>query len=413
MNLAPHSDDNLGMFDPSMDEEKKRRDLLRQRLEQKLMETERAMPGDYQIDKEQRSGDSKAARDVNFMGLVNQSAAKFGSLGGQTPDTSASRQFTQNLLGSMGDYNQSMREDRQGQSALRNYLMDKLQSQEQGATRGLEQKERLLSDAQGMREKNRFQKDSELAKLDVEQKAKQAERNHEMAMQQRKQEHEMKLAGMRQPTNNLAQSQTGKPGSSTAVKDQPEEQPYMMADEEKTTTKNLATKNASKIAISNQMKGYLNQYRMAKSPDQKVVIGRQMLKVLNSPEGADAIGVEESRRLGSLLEYQLFNVFNPGPLFGRDLEGFDQQVVDTISAVDAGVEENQKMIESLKSGRGMQLSKVAPTPKTFKDGSLVAAPKNTTQPSQEDAQALKFIQDNPQDPRVPAIKEMLKQKGIL
>lgn len=417
MNLAPHPDDNLGMQDPELEAEKKRRELLRQRLEQKLMERERGMQSDYGIDKEQRMGDSQAKRDVAFMGLMNQSAAKFGSLGGQTPDTSASRQYTQNLLGSMGDFNQSMVDDRRERENLRNFLLQRLQGQEQDASQGIQKRQGMLADAQMAREKNEFQRASEIAKQDAIDKAKEAERQHEMAMLNKKQEHDIKMAGMARPTANMAKTQPtkGKPGTDNAVASQDAEadQPYMMAEEERTTVKNLATKNASKIAISNQMKGYLQQYRNAKSPDQKVVIGRQMLKVLNSPEGADAIGVEESRRLGSLLEYQLFNVFNPGPMFGRDLEGFDQQVMDTIAAVDAGVVENQEMINSLKSGKGMRLTPVQPAPKVYKDGSLVASPEQNSQPSKEDADALKFIQDNPSDPRVPKLKEALKQKGLL
>lgn len=124
----------------------------------------------------------------------------------------------------------------------------------------------------------------------------------------------------------------------------------------------LATKNANKVSISNQMKGYLQQFKNAETEDQKVVIGRQMLKVLNSPEGADAIGAEEAKRLGGLLEtaYLPRMPGEPGPTFGRDLDLFEQQVEDTINAVDTGVSLNQQRINQIMGRQGAASGGSAP-----------------------------------------------------
>lgn len=114
----------------------------------------------------------------------------------------------------------------------------------------------------------------------------------------------------------------------------------------------LSHKNAAKISISNQIGSYLAEFKKAKSDDDKVRIGGLMLKALNSPEGADAIGVEEAKRLGDALEYNLFDVkaalgVKPGKLIGRDLAGFEKQVQSTYDAVSGGVKANRDEVDRL------------------------------------------------------------------
>ena len=132
----------------------------------------------------------------------------------------------------------------------------------------------------------------------------------------------------------------------------------------------LSTKNASKIAIKNQMASYYEQFKAAKTKDDQIRIGRQMLKVLNSPEGADAISVEEANRLGNALEVQVFNWKGPGPLFGRDLEGFGSQVEATIGAIDGSIQANQAQIDTLM-GRKPAAAPSAPAPTGPKAGDVV------------------------------------------
>ena len=106
----------------------------------------------------------------------------------------------------------------------------------------------------------------------------------------------------------------------------------------------LATKNANKTSIKNQLDAFLQSFD-GLSDDQKVVQSRQLLKTLNSPEGADAIGAEEAKRLGNLIEFKLFNLTEPGSVFGRDLEEFRNQVKNTSDMIGRGVESNRSEID--------------------------------------------------------------------
>ena len=114
----------------------------------------------------------------------------------------------------------------------------------------------------------------------------------------------------------------------------------------------LSGKNAGKVSIGNQIESYLTEFRSAETADDKVRIGRQMLKVLNSPEGADAIGVEEAKRLGDALEYNLFDVgaglgMKTGKLHGRDLGGFEKQAQSTLDAIRGSVKANRDEVGRL------------------------------------------------------------------
>jgi len=111
------------------------------------------------------------------------------------------------------------------------------------------------------------------------------------------------------------------------------------------TIKGLAKKNVEKTSIKNQIDGYLQQYRDATTESDRIRVGRQMIKVLNSPEGADAVGSEEVKRLAGALEVNLFNITGPGPMFGRDLPGFERQVEATSGAIDKGIHANKSIID--------------------------------------------------------------------
>jgi len=109
----------------------------------------------------------------------------------------------------------------------------------------------------------------------------------------------------------------------------------------------LASKQASKMSIKNQIDATLKQWPNL-SDDQKVTAGRQLLKTLNSTEGADAIGAEEANRLGAKLEFSLGNFTNSNPTqFGRDLKGFYEQATNTSKAIGDAVKSNQGTIDQL------------------------------------------------------------------
>jgi len=106
----------------------------------------------------------------------------------------------------------------------------------------------------------------------------------------------------------------------------------------------LSKKNASKISIANQIDAVLENWDSLPD-DQKVTQGRQLLKTLNSTEGADAIGSEEAKRLGQKLEFVLIPRPSTNFQAGRDLKGFFKQASDTSKSVRRAVNANQQEID--------------------------------------------------------------------
>lgn len=121
----------------------------------------------------------------------------------------------------------------------------------------------------------------------------------------------------------------------------------------------ISGKNAGKISVANQIDGYLKEFKAAKTEDDKVRIGRQMLKVINSSEGADAIAVEEAKRLGDALEYNIADVgaglgMKTGKFHGRDLDGFEAQAQSTLDAIRRGVTANRTEVDRLMGREATQ-----------------------------------------------------------
>lgn len=117
--------------------------------------------------------------------------------------------------------------------------------------------------------------------------------------------------------------------------------------DQKKLVEGLSTKNANKIAIKNQIDAVMGSWDSL-SDDQKVASGRSLLKTLNSTEGADAIGTEEAKRLGSKLEFAMGNLspFNSNPIqFGRDLKGFKEQAINASKSIGNAVKTNQSIID--------------------------------------------------------------------
>jgi hypothetical protein len=124
----------------------------------------------------------------------------------------------------------------------------------------------------------------------------------------------------------------------------------------------LATEQASRYSITNQLQSSLDEFRKAKNEDDKIRYGQTLLKLLNSDQNPDAIGAEESKRIGSELEFQLFNLKNPGPMFGRDLSAFERKIQSKINAQKETYKKNQQAIDGTM-GRPVEPEKPsAPTP---------------------------------------------------
>ncbi len=88
-----------------------------------------------------------------------------------------------------------------------------------------------------------------------------------------------------------------------------------------------------------------------KTEEQKIKIGQGLLKLLNSAEGSDAVGAEESKRIGDYLEYAMGNITGPGGLrIGRDLPGFIDQVSDYAELLGQRVKAGDKAMEAIRQG---------------------------------------------------------------
>lgn len=131
-----------------------------------------------------------------------------------------------------------------------------------------------------------------------------------------------------------------------------------LPEEERDVVKGLAKANADKISIANQISGTLQILDDPKvSKEQKISQGRQMLKVLNSTQGKDAVGAEEAKRLGSYLESSFgINWNSPRALgdFGMNLEGFREQAALTNKALVDSINANQAEIQKRYSQYGVQ-----------------------------------------------------------
>lgn len=98
-----------------------------------------------------------------------------------------------------------------------------------------------------------------------------------------------------------------------------------------------------------------------KSEEEKIKIGQGLLKLLNSAEGADAVGAEESKRIGGYLEYQMGNFTQPGKFIGRDLDGFAQQVRNNSELLADRIKRNEQTATGVLQGQPM--SQVVAPPK--------------------------------------------------
>jgi hypothetical protein len=129
-----------------------------------------------------------------------------------------------------------------------------------------------------------------------------------------------------------------------------------MPEDQKELVTGLSKKNANKVAIASQIDSVtkiLDDDSIGE--DQKLMQARQLIKTLNSSEGQDAVGVEEAKRLAGMIEFRLFNLTEPGAVFGRDLKGFTEQAKTTSSALKDSITTNQGLInKTMGRGEGYQ-----------------------------------------------------------
>ncbi len=161
--------------------------------------------------------------------------------------------------------------------------------------------------------------------------------------------------------------------------------------DQKKVVETLSSKNAGKISIQNQIEAVMSGWDSL-TDDQKYAAGGQLIKTLNSTEGADAVGEGEAKRLAGKLQFATGNLFNSNPIqFGRDYPGFKEQALNTAAGIRKAVESNQSVIDK-SMGR------------TTGASSVLSAAK----PAEIDS-AFKWAKANPQDPRSAEIMRRISK----
>lgn len=147
----------------------------------------------------------------------------------------------------------------------------------------------------------------------------------------------------------------------------------------------LVDSNVKKVTIGNQLQSYNEEWDAATDEKSKLDIGRKMLKILNSTEGADAIGKEEADRLGAKLKFAIGNFTNDNPIqFGRDLEGFRKDAEATVNSLKGAVSKNKNRINDILKSNGLPIKFDSQTivPQQFprqvtKDGNVATVSNET------------------------------------
>ncbi len=116
----------------------------------------------------------------------------------------------------------------------------------------------------------------------------------------------------------------------------------------------LSTTAAAQLAIANTLDKQLeNVIKNWADGDKKqaLITGDQMLKAINSEFGPDALGKEESERLGGLLQPNLLPNPLKGEKFGVDVPGFIKQVRQKSNAIKQAIQANRSRIKDLYDGK--------------------------------------------------------------
>lgn len=112
---------------------------------------------------------------------------------------------------------------------------------------------------------------------------------------------------------------------------------------------------ADKTTIATQIDQQLANLKKSWSEgnvDLAVTQGQEMLKILNSDMGKDAVGTEEANRLGKFLEYKLANFTGPGSFHGRDVEQFFKQAAQKNNSIKAAIADSKKQVAAILAGKG-------------------------------------------------------------
>lgn len=119
---------------------------------------------------------------------------------------------------------------------------------------------------------------------------------------------------------------------------------------------NLSSKSATSTSVMFNLENELENFKKARkdgNDDLAVSTGQGMLKQLNSPDNPDAIGREESERIGGYLIYRKGNLFEPGAFIGRDLDAFEDQVENKLAAMRASNKQRDDTVSKRLKAHGI------------------------------------------------------------
>lgn len=133
--------------------------------------------------------------------------------------------------------------------------------------------------------------------------------------------------------------------------------------ENQVAIKELAQKNSSILNAASQLRSVVEQLSDESIPkEQRLAVAKGSLKMINSLQGSDAIGVEEGKRLGAFLESNLIPNLVSGETFrlGADLLSFRDQIGNVLNTAQNAAATNHSHIQAFSSGQPIQLQQFVP-----------------------------------------------------
>lgn len=151
-----------------------------------------------------------------------------------------------------------------------------------------------------------------------------------------------------------------------------------LPEENKIQIKKHAEKIANVNAVKDGIDSILPLLTDPKVPkEQKIVAGQNLAKLLNSPEGADAVGEGETKRIMPFLDY--YPNTTKGLMLGPDIDAFVKQLQNTRNFLDERSSKSRQAIDSLQGRKSKDQGLVGKTVKVSNGKETYLVPKEKVQ----------------------------------
>lgn len=168
------------------------------------------------------------------------------------------------------------------------------------------------------------------------------------------------------------------------------------------------------VKLSGVYSGLSQSLAQLKNPnlteDEKIKLSQETLKLLNSAEGSDAVGAEEAKRMGDLIEYKIANFTGPGSFMGRDLDLFTDQLENNLNRIAGRISDSEANIEKISRGEKLtpaQTKKMLAESKSNEKLFQVGAPIQKAVAGGDNA-----LKSAPTDSLMRRREEILRKKGL-